>query len=131
MSNIVGNGAPDIPINNILQTSVLNTKGVVTSYSAPFTGPWVRFSDCQFIVQVEGTATSFTGFVQVTACDPALNSTLTLGAPASTTTYSGNLATGIPADIYTECSIGWYRWVGTAVGGGYAIPSLRGKGSGQ
>jgi hypothetical protein len=95
--------------------------------TAAFTGDWQMFQNCNIIAALSGTATSCIAVVERSATDPngpfAANAVL-----ADSTGFNGNLATGVPANVYQEASVGWWRIRATTVSGGTCTASLSGLG---
>lgn len=88
---------------------------------------WTRFEDCNVTVQVDGAATAITLTVERTTQDPTSGVAVT-AAPASTTTITGNPATGIQPSVYIETGVAWWRATLSALTG-TATVALSGKGS--
>lgn len=100
------------------------------AFAAGETGamPWTLFEGTNVAVGLSGTATSVTAVIERSGRDPSGPSGAS-SAPADTTGLTGNLATGVPANIYEEPGVGWWRVNITASSGGTVLASLSGTAS--
>lgn len=82
-------------------------------------------SDEGIVIQLSGTATSFTAIVERATNDPA--SASANWAPADSNPLSGNASTGIVPVRFDEPVRGWWRLRVTAISGGNLIAYIAGK----
>lgn len=92
-----------------------------------FATPWLKMVETEITAQVNGTATACVAVVQRSSTDPA-GEYGAQTAPADADGFDGNLATGIPGNIYKEAGAGWWRINVTTVTGGTAAATISGKG---
>lgn len=106
------------------------TRTIVTSYDTALAGTgvtgWTAFAATDICAQISGSATSVTATVERSDVDPTLKTAQV--APADSAGFSGDPATGIAPNIYTEPGVGWWRWNITAISGGSVNVSLSGFG---
>ena len=100
--------------------------------SSTFSTDWHMFVNTNIIAALSGTATSVTAVVERSAVNPALlvngSAQGAVTSPADAAGITGNLATGVAPNIYTESGVGWWRIRVTAISGGNCIASLSGLG---
>lgn len=82
-------------------------------------------SDEGIVIQLSGTATSFTAIVERATLDPAVATPN--WAPADSAPLSGNASTGIAPVRYDEPVRGWWRLRVTALSGGNLTAYIAGK----
>lgn len=82
-------------------------------------------SDEGIVIQLSGTATSFTAIVERATLDPGAGTPN--WAPADSSPLSGNASTGIAPVRYDEPVRGWWRVRITALSGGNLTVYIAGK----
>lgn len=96
-------------------------------FSAAGSTEWVRFANTDITVQIDGVATAINVIVERTVVQPTADIPFTY-APVVDTPMSGNAASGIPPNVYTEPGLGWWRARVTSMTGASATVSLTGAG---
>ncbi len=105
--------------------------GICQTAYAVFTSPgsmdWVRFTNTDITVQIDGVATAINVVIERSVLDPGGDVPFTY-APADSSAMSGNPASGIVPNIYVEPGLGWWRARVTLLTGTSATVSLVGAG---
>lgn len=101
---------------------------VGASAAAPFATAWTRFTIGDICAQISGSATAVVATVQRSDVNPSADGSLAQAAPADATGFTGDPATGIAPNIYSEPGVGWWRVNVTTVTGGTVHASLSGLG---
>lgn len=123
-------------MSNISKAGVVSASGnrEIVTLSQTLTGvgatDWVRFVNTQIVAQVSGVATAITAVVERSDINPAgpRDPGVTHVAPADTTGFTGDPATGVVPNVYIEPGVGWWRINVTALTGASVNLSLSGIG---
>ena len=116
----------------IAYTAISNNPG--QGFTSPFTTDWHQFTNTDVVIALSGSATAVVAVVERSCVNPfarVAGSLVPQGpitTPADSDGFSGNLSAGIPANIYTESGVGWWRVRVSSVTGGDCTASLSGLG---